>query len=319
VCCTYLSLRHKIQVVHTRSYVPSVIALFLRRLGLRFIFDMRGFWADERVDAGNWSKQSAVYRGAKWFERRFLLSADVVVSLTRAGVAVMKTFPYLQNRATRFEVIPTCTNLELFRPPSDSEARQGSPDHPFTVGYVGTVTGWYIFPPVLVAFDRIRQRRPDARLLIVNRGQHDFIRSELARQGIPESVVEMKETNHAKVPAEMHRMNATVFFIKPVYSKKASAPTKLGEFLGCGVPCLTNAGVGDVEEVVQGERVGVLLRGFDKDAVGRAADDLVRLTDDASVRDRCVRAARKHFALEDGVSAYNRIYHSLLENGRGRR
>jgi hypothetical protein len=34
----------------------------------------------------------------------------------------------------------------------------------------------------------------------------------------------------------MNSMNAGVFFINPFYSKIASAPTKLGEFLGCGVP-----------------------------------------------------------------------------------
>lgn len=316
--CTYLAIRHKIQIVHARSYVASVIALRLkRRLGTRFIFDMRGFWADERVDAGNWSNESRVYRAAKWCERRFLTGADVIVSLTHTGVRLMRAFPYLADRRPRFEVIPTCANLDMFRaPPADDAARRklGSP---LTVGYVGTATGWYVFPPTLVAFNRICQLRPDSKLHIINRGQHPYIREQLAQHGIPESRVVIRAAGHGDVPGEMQKMDVTVFFIKPAFSKQASAPTKLGEFLGCGVPCLTNAGVGDVEDVVEGERVGVLVRDFAPAAVEQGVVDLIRLLDDPGLRTRCVAAARKHFALEDGVLAYDGIYRSLAQDRRG--
>lgn len=316
--CSYLVLRHKIQIVHARSYVAAVIALRLkRRLGTRFVFDMRGFWADERVDAGNWPSTSRVYRAAKAFERRFLTSADVVVSLTRNGVRLMRQFPYLADRGPRFEVIPTCTNLELFRPPAEEKIVPRQPGGPLTVGYVGTASGWYLFSSTLVAFNRIRQLRPGSRFLIINKGQHAFIREQLAQHGIPESCAEIRQAGHAQVPLEMHKMDVTVFFIKPVFSKKASAPTKLGEFLGCGVPCLTNGGVGDVEDVVEGERVGALVRDFEPATIERGVDELLRLLDEPDLRTRCVAAARKHFALEDGVAAYDRIYRSLAPAGDG--
>lgn len=315
VVCTYFALRDRLQIVHARSYVPSVIALVLRRfLGLRFIFDMRGFWPDERVDAGNWSKTSRVYKAAKWFERRFLTRADVVVSLTRTGVGLTRAFPFLAKRPPHFEVIPTCTNLDMFRPAPDGPAAAPSATGPLTVGYVGTAKGWYIFPPVLAAFDRIRRLRPDSKFVMINRGQHDYVRGEMTAHGIPDDCVEIRAAGHAEVPAEIRKMDVTVFFIKPVFSKKASAPTKLGEFLGCGVPCLTNAGVGDVEAVVEGERVGVLLREFTPRAIDRGVDELLRLLDEPDVRSRCVAAARKWFALEDGVAAYDRIYRSLTSS-----
>ena len=50
-------------------------------------------------------------RVAKWFERRFLLGADHVVSLTHAAVRIMKGFDYLQGRMPPFTVIPTCADL----------------------------------------------------------------------------------------------------------------------------------------------------------------------------------------------------------------
>src|SRR5258708_12574200 len=42
-------------IVHGRGYVPALMALHVKRAcGARFIFDMRGFWVDEKVEAGHW-------------------------------------------------------------------------------------------------------------------------------------------------------------------------------------------------------------------------------------------------------------------------
>ena len=46
-----LARRHGLCIVHARSYVPALIGLAVKRAaGARLLFDMRGFWADERVD-----------------------------------------------------------------------------------------------------------------------------------------------------------------------------------------------------------------------------------------------------------------------------
>ena len=61
--------RYHVKIVHARSYVASVVALFLKKVfSIKFVFDMRGFWADERVDAGLWTRSGRLYKAAKWFE-----------------------------------------------------------------------------------------------------------------------------------------------------------------------------------------------------------------------------------------------------------
>ena len=56
-------------ILHARSYVPALMAL-RARLGerARFLFDIRGFWADERVEAGLWRRDGALHRIAKRYE-----------------------------------------------------------------------------------------------------------------------------------------------------------------------------------------------------------------------------------------------------------
>ena len=307
----YLALINNIKIVHARSYVPSVIALSLKKVfGLKFVFDMRGFWADERVDGCLWPKDGRLYCVAKGFERWFLLNADRVVSLTQAAVEEMRCFPYLQARMPRFEVITTCADLDLFKPDASEQSTQKD-DRPFTLGYVGTVGVWYLFDETLQCFKLLRQVIKDARLHILNRGDHAYIREWLNYHQIDTEAVRLEVTDHAGVACAMCLMDAGVFFIKPVYSKISSAPTKLGEFLGCGVPCLSNAGVGDMSSILDGEQVGVVLRDFSEKSMRDAVAKLLDLTRHPEIKNRCRDVALKYFSLDNGVRVYERIYCEL--------
>lgn len=315
--CSYLALRHRIQIVHARSYVSSVLALLLKRLfGTLFIFDMRGFWADERVDGGIWQKDSFFYRTAKRFERRFLMGADVIISLTFSGRSHILRFPYLSSRMPRIEVIPTCTNLEIFRPINFSRGL-GRPDRPFTLGSVGTVGTWNLFDTLLECFKILREIDPHARLLIVNRAECNHIRERMKICGVPADWAEIKSVDHSDVPREIARMDAGIILRKPAISQVASAPTRLGEFLACGVPCLGNAGVGDMEQTLEGEGVGVVLKNFERGELEGAIRRLLLLARDPVIADRCVEVARRYFSLEQGVQKYDRIYQDLAKSSAG--
>ncbi|TAM79875.1 MAG: glycosyltransferase [Acidobacteria bacterium] len=308
------ALRMRPRIVHVRGYVPGVIGLALKGLaGTRLIFDMRGFWPDEKVDGGAWRYGSRVYRTAKWFEKRLLEQADVVVSLTQAGVEAMREFPYLRTRHVRFEVIPTCTDLELFHPADGGRARER---RGFVLGYVGSVGTFYLFDEVLECFKELLEARPDARLLVLNRGDHNYVRARISVCGAPIDRVELHSAEYREVPGYMRRMDAAAFFIRPVFSKKSSSPTRLGEFLGCGVPCLVNSGVGDMDSVVSQAQTGVVMREFSPEARRAAVRELLALCADEETRVRCVEAASRHFSLEQGVEAYRRIYREIEDRKR---
>jgi glycosyltransferase involved in cell wall biosynthesis len=309
----WITIRHQVGIVHARSYVSSVIALALRRaFRVKFVFDMRGFWPDEKVDAGVWSKAGSLYRVAKWFESKFLNAADCVVSLTQAAVDEMLKFKYLNNHTPRFEVITTCADLQLFSADeSDAAAWKGGGE--FTLGCVGSVgLSHHMFDETIECFKCVLRALPEAKMHILNREDHAFIADRMRKHGLPSSVFRLGTADHAGVARAMRLMDAGIFFKRPGYSTLATAPTKLGEFLGCGVPCLSNAGVGDMASILEGERVGVALRDFSADAMGEATGHLIRLAREPDIRMRCREAALKYFSLDAGVEKYAKIYSSLL-------
>lgn len=302
--------RHRIALVHARSYVAGLMALAVKSTtGSRFLFDMRGLWADERVDGGLWPPSGWLYRAAKRVERSLLLAADHVVTLTRASEAEIRSFDYLQKNAPPITVIPTCADLDRFR------VRGPLQSEPFVLGYIGSVGTWYLLDEMLRCFVLLRDLATGVRLLIANRGEHDLIAARAAAHGIAKAELELIATTPSEMPAVIARMSAGMALIKPAYSKIASAPTKVGEYLGCGVPCLGNVGVGDVEEVLEGRQVGIAVRDFDEDHLRHGVRRLLDRTRERGIQQRCRAAATELFSLPAGAAEYDRIYGSLGVGG----
>lgn len=303
----WLVLRHRLQIVHARSYVPALSGWVLRLLtGARLVFDMRGFWADERIDGGIWPAGGRLYRAVKRIEKVLLTGCDHIVTLTHASKTIIEQFPFMAGRShAPVTVIPTCADLERFAP-----GPEGLPET-FTLGYVGSIGTWYLFDEVLACFALIRRQHPDARLLVVNRGEQDLVRESAARMGIPPEAITLTAADHSEVPAMIRRMSAGAAIIRPVYSKLASAPTKLAEYLGCGVPCLGNIGVGDMERMLEEEGGGVALRAFAPEAREAAVARLLALCADPQTPARCREVALRHFSVEEGAARYRTIWQEL--------
>jgi glycosyltransferase involved in cell wall biosynthesis len=301
-----LALRHRVRIVHTRSYVAGLMGLAAKRAtGARLLFDMRGFWADERVDGSLWPAGGRLYRGAKAVERRLLTAADHVVTLTNASEEELRRFPYLNGRTLPISVIPTCADLGRFN-------IQGPLQRiPFVLGYVGSVGTWYLLDEMLRCFTMVREEKPGARLLIINRNEPGRVRERARANGIGPDEIEVMPVEHADVPRQIARMSAGIALYRPSYSRVACAPTKLAEYLGCGVPCLGSAGVGDMEQTLTGNRVGVTLNDFSDQGIRAGVVRLIELTGDEEIQERCRRTATELFSLESGVGAYSEIYVSL--------
>jgi glycosyltransferase involved in cell wall biosynthesis len=299
------------EVVHCRSYIASLIGLAVKRAtGGKLIFDMRGFWPDERVDGGIWTRSSLVYRLFKRVERSLFLNADHIVSLTKAGVREYEEFNYLRDKALKSTVIPTCTNLEIFRPVDT--LRKG-----FTLGYVGSVGSWYLFDAVAKVVARAFVLRPDVRFLVVTKGSHDLVYKALDKAGADPARIEVRSADFSEMAHQISRMDAGLFFIRPAWSKRASCPTRMGEFLACGKPCLTNAGVGDVAEDIRETGTGIALLPIGTETVDLtdldvALQTLFAMAADPEMPARCRRVAEERFSLFKGVAAYSDIYARLV-------
>lgn len=305
---------HRVRLVHARGYVPSLIALAVKRLtGTPFIFDMRGLWPEEKVVAGRLRRGSAIYRMVKYWERRFLESADAVVSLTVAGVEAVHDFGYAIPSTTPFVVIPTCADLTRFSPgPRDSDvaARLGLGDGP-VIGCVGTMSNWYLRSSMLDYLALLTEMIDTLCVLIVTHEDHDALRRDALAAGIPAARLRITRASFSDMPAHVRLIDAGLFFITPSLAKKGSAATKLAEFLGAGVPVIINDGVGDSGRIVREGGAGLVLPDTSPDTFSASIPAVRALLDDPEVPGRCRATAERWFDLRMGVRRYADLYERL--------
>ena len=280
-------------VVHVRSDVPALIAhLARRRTRAPMLFDIRGFWADERVEGGLWPRDGGLYRLARRCERRFYAEAGGVVTLTEASVPQIRM--WTGDRDVPVEVIPTCVDHAPF---AASTQRPGGP-HAVWVGSVGT---WYRFDLAP------RLSKALGMPLTVLTRQVDEARATLG-----DTAADVRAVAPAAMASELHAGDVGLCMIVSSSSKRASAPTRFAEYLAAGMPVAVTPGVGDLEAIVAEHEVGVVLRGEDDAALNDAAARLRALAADPAARARCRRVAADRFDVTWGTRRYAELYRQLM-------
>ena len=300
--------REGVGVLHARSHVPMAMALLARTLArCRTIFDVRGLLAEEYEDAGVWSAGSLPFRAVKKLERAGLRRADAVVVLTRR----MRDWLTSQNLADagKIEVIPCCVDFARYDAVRDEAKSQR-----FEVVYAGSVTGLYMLEEMARFFVAVRARRPDAFFRVLTTSPAEAASNVLRRAGLSDADFQVGGVRADEVPRLLARGHLGISFRRATFSQIAASPTKVPEYLAAGLPVVSNAGVGDTDELLERERVGVLVREFDAEAYARAAQEALRLCEEPGASSRCVEVARKYFDLETvGGRRYLDVYRRLEE------
>jgi glycosyltransferase involved in cell wall biosynthesis len=310
--------RHGYHVVHARAHVAAAMGALAKRLtGSRLIFDIRGFNPEEYVDAGVWPPGGLNYRLAKCTERRLLAAADGFVVLTERAREIL--FPEgtdVDGAGRPIEVIPCCVDLGRFEAAGIPCREQVRGDLGLAgrhvLVYLGALGGFYLTDEMAEFMAVARRRDELAFPMILTQSPPELIAAPLRRLGVPEGDYLVRRVAPSEVPRYLRAADLAVSFIKPSFSKVASSPTKVAEYLASGLPVISNAGIGDLDGVLKSDRVGVLVREFGADHYHRILDEADGLLRDSDISARCRASAARWFDLERvGGERYRRLYHRL--------
>jgi glycosyltransferase involved in cell wall biosynthesis len=299
--------RFGFSIVHCRSYLTALTGLQLKkRYGIKFIFDMRGFWADERVEGGIWKMNNPLYRIIyNFFKRKeseFLKCSDHTVTLTHAAHKfITGNFP-----AGPISVIPCCVDTDFFNPenyPKESRdvlrEQTGLTADDYVLGYVGSLGTWYMYDEMVEFFNLLKREIPRAKMLLLTPDKHKVSERDDFK------VLTVSRTD---MPAYISLFNASVCFIKPTFSKSGSSATKIAEVLSMGVPIVVNAGWGDISTMPAFSKAGVIVETVDQPNLLKAVHVLKSLPLSADV----IRATSVgYFSLTSGINKYRQIYDRL--------
>ena len=312
--------KNKIDIIHCRGYISAMVGLNMKRkFGIKFLFDMRGFFADERVEGGLWSLKnpiySRVYNYFKKKEKEFFTNADYSVSLTDKAKTIIQSWD-LPGQPVPVDVIPCCADLEHFSRKNIDESilkkwkqRLGIYEHDFVLSYLGSVGTWYMLDEMLDFFKVLMSKKANAKFFFITPDDPREILTKASQRYIPREKIIIQKASRSDVPVLLSLSQISIFFIKPVFSKKASSATKMGEIMGMGIPLICNSNVGDMDAIMNEAKAGIVIDEFNNDTYLKAMENIDEVL---KIPPENIRAsAKKYYSLDDGVEKYNSIYNKL--------
>ena len=313
LACAWLVRRHHLDAVHARSHVPAAMSMLAARLAPHeLIFDIRGLMAEEYVDLRRWRRGGLAFRITKWAQRAAIRRAAAIVVLTHA----VRRLLFGEHPRDDIHVIPCCADVERLAAARSCRAaareRLGVGARP-VLAYVGKLGGWYMDEEMVDFLVAAREAIPGLYLLVITQADGDELERRLAGRGIPPSDYVITAVEHARIGELLAAADAAIALIRPVPSKVATSPTKIGECLAAGLP-VVSTDIGDVKPLLERSRSGLILHDFAPTAYRDGARELVSMLADPATPERCVATAEEYLSLQAiGIPRYDSLYQAVAQ------
>ena len=318
-----LALGSRPELIHGRSSLATAVADMVATTVPRaqLLFDCRGMIGDEYVDAGYWTRDRLEYRLVKRYEARAFKRAEGVVVLTDALRRWLSARSWFA-AGTQVEVIPCCVDLERFRFDEAARVRVrgelGITGDELALVYAGSLGSFYREED-MARFAGILKRRAAAsgrrvRGVVLTPSKPDALVGLLERAGFAAGEVVVRRAVPAEMPSFLSACDVGMSFIVSTFSKTGSSPTKVAEYLACGVSVVLNGDIGDQADLAAEGDAAVVVGSFSDEDLVAAADQALALAS-RSIGERVAAGravAKSRFDLETvGVARYERLFRAL--------
>jgi glycosyltransferase involved in cell wall biosynthesis len=304
--------RHGLDTLHARAHVPAAMALIARRtIRTRpaLIFDIRGLMAEEYEDAGRWRRNGIPFRLTKAVERAAIRESEGIVVLTER----IRGQLFGGEPARHVRVIPCCADLERLAAATPQRERiraELGVSGATVMIYVGKFGGWYMAREMAEFFAVARGSIGSLHFLILTQGDREEIRREMDRRAAGDTYT-IDSVTPDRIAGYLAAADFGISLIRPVPSKVASSPTKVGEYLGAGLPVVSTARVGDLDTLITPD-VGAIISDCTTASYQQATAHVARLLTRADTPDHCRAVARRELSLEAvGIKRYSELYEDV--------
>ena len=285
-----------------------------RALGIPVVYEIRAFWEDAAVENGSGRTGSVKYRLTRALEDRAVAEADAVFTISHG---LRDDLIARGHAGGKIGLSPNGVDLALFgEPPARDDALaaklglgakdSGGP----VIGFIGSFYDYEGLDDLIAAMPHLRQRYPDASLLLVGGGPLD---AELRRQAQGLSGIHFT----GRVPhGEVERYYSLIDVL--AYPRKASrltelvTPLKPLEAMAQG-RIVAASDVGGHRELISDGATGALFAPDDPRACAEALADLVDARADwPAMRERAREHVRAKHDWARNIRRYQDVYHHLL-------
>ena len=311
--------RGGVGLLHARSYLAGAVAnTLLWTHNVPYLFDIRGYWIDERIDEGRWFVPPLRRAMARLYERRLYRDAAAVVTLTEVSANDVRGGRFGRLRENHPVVcIPTCVDYSEFTLPCGGKRGPAPSDGVdpvegrLIIAFLGALNAAYRMEETLRLMCALLEETESAHLLCLT-GQIDELRALLSQHGIPLHRVTLRSVAHDEVARWLRWADWGFLLRSDSFANRAAMPTKLAEFLAAGVRPIQWGGNEDIREWVRRTGSGIVLPGLDEPTFAKVARTVAARGRSPDGLEEARRIAAPHFSLESGVDRYAVLLQQLL-------
>ncbi len=318
-----------VHILHCRSHYATLLGnaakALLQRQGLevRTIYDMEGIAPEEELYYPHLPGSSFSLSGTlrRWV-RIALLPRIEQAGFSRADAAVtvsevMKdhVFRKYNVRASSISVVPSTADPDIFHfsPQARAETRKNlniGPEGNVFI-YSGTL-GRYQEPEMFVGiFARVAEIDTSAVLVVLSRWP-DRIHDIIEEYGVEPGRVRVASAHFNEVHRYLSAADWGFCLRADNTVNKVASPTKVAEYMVCGVAPIVSPWVGDYSRVVREKDLGVVI----SDPRSPSSADLGRLlTLPAVQRKRIIDYATNNLSHDSALPIYRSLYERLSSAG----
>jgi glycosyltransferase involved in cell wall biosynthesis len=304
-------LTNRYDILHARTYTSGLIGLLLAPLiGAKFVYHNEGFYPDEQVDAGVWTENSRPHLIAKQLENKMYARADGIIALSHRAKAIIEQIPAVARQQTPVISVPSCVDLERFHQP---ETRPVFSDDEIKLVYVGSVGGRYILDKIGAFVTAARKTGKNVTLQIFSKSDPELITKMLDSGDLAREAWSLEAVPYLEIPNLLTKYQAGIHFLKKGISEHSGSPTKIGEYWAVGLPIIITPNISDTDEIINHDRVGVIVKEHSVEAYLQALNDLLNLLPEPDLSQRCRKAAEEHYALVSACERQFALYQQLVK------
>ena len=279
-------------ILHGRSDLATFCA---NRFGQApVLWDIRSLWQAQRKIMNPKQIGKVTEFTLNSIESLNAKKSGAYTTLTKAVVPILEE--RFKNLPIHSAVIPTCVDLDLFQmAPSDKNQK---------VALVsGSFNNLYDFDLTKKVLTEIKRQLGMSIIWI--RGTDSSSRNF----GLGEKII--NNLPHHEMPTWVSLSSVGIALCKTGdISLRGAMPTKVAEFLSCGRPVILSKGIGDFDEILKENKVGITIS--KNDSLQMKVKELTWLLNDPNTANRCRNVAEELFSITSAAKTYSELYQKII-------
>lgn len=305
--------RNRYYYFHARGYLPAILLHYVKKLSaIKYIFDMRGVVVDELKLVQNLNEKDFKVKIWRRLEKKAVISSDFCIVVSKPFAEYVKNI----NPNKDIYIIKNSVVKDVLKENEYKNIRHKVRDQ---MGlrrkkvwvYSGSTYKWQQIPIMISLFKFACEMEDNLYFLIISRDNVEEIEKIFKDSGIPANFYKIISVEQNHVKNYLIASDVGILLRERSVINKVSDPLKFVEYLHAGLLVILTKEIGDTEEIVIRNDLGIVLNSFKKSDFIKSINSLNNLLQNRNPI-KIIQIADRVYNFNQSLQQYKNSWQRLI-------